>query len=137
MTLRSASFTASFLLLLTGNVAAHHSFSAEFDARKAFKVTGTVTRIEWTNPHVYVYVAVKDDASGAATTWTMELPSPNHLMRHGWTRDDLRVGELVVVEGSPAKDGSRTGNARTIIRTENGSRVYNAAPTRVEFAEAF
>jgi hypothetical protein len=127
--------TLSFLVLLTGTVAAHHSFSAEFDARRAFKVTGTVAGIEWSNPHVYVYVAVKEDTSDAMTTWTMELPSPNHLMRHGWTRDALRIGEQVVVEGSQAKDGSRTGNASTIIRSENGSRVFTAPPARVLFAD--
>jgi hypothetical protein len=134
MRARSASFVLSYVVLLTGTGAAHHSFSAEFDSRQPFKMAGTVTRLEWTNPHVYVYVAVKEDTSDAVI-WTMELPSPNHLARHGWTRQALRVGEQVVVEGSLAKDGSRTGNARTIVRTENGSRVFTAPPARVFFED--
>ena len=71
---------------------AHHSFAAEFDASKPIKLTGTVTKIEWMNPHTYFYIDVKDE-TGKVTNWGMEMGSPNGLMRQGWTRNSMKIGD--------------------------------------------
>ena len=106
---------------------AHHSFSAEFDASKPFKMTGTVTKVEWMNPHTFFYIDVKDEKTGKVTNWAMEMGSPNGLMRAGWTRNTMKIGDLVTVEGSLAKDGSPTGNARAVLLTSTGKRLFAAS----------
>ena len=108
-------------------MSAHHSFSAEFDASKPFKMTGTVTKVEWMNPHTYFYIDVKDDKSGKVDNWAMEMGSPNGLMRAGWTRNTMKVGDVVTVEGSLAKDGSHTGNARAVVMASTGQRLFAAS----------
>jgi hypothetical protein len=94
---------------------AHHSFSAEFDRDKPFKATGTVTKVDWQNPHIWFYIDVKDDKTGKVTNYGWEMGSPNGLMRRGWTRNSLKVGSVVTVEGSMAKDGSNNANASTVM----------------------
>lgn len=101
---------------------AHHSFAAEYDRNKPVNVTGTVTKVEWMNPHARFYVDVKDEA-GKVTNWEFELGSPNGLMRQGWTRNSLKEGDVVSVEGSAAKDGSNLGNART-VKLADGRKVF-------------
>lgn len=115
---------AAVLLASAGRVLAHHSFSAEFDATKRFKFTGTVTKVEWMNPHTFFYIDVVDEQTKKVTNWAMEMGSPNVLMRNGWRRDTLKVGDEVTVEGSLAKDGSPTGNARTVVLASSGKRLF-------------
>jgi hypothetical protein len=106
---------------------AHHSFAAEFDATKPFKLAGTVTKIEWQNPHTFFYIDVTDQPSGKVTNWGMEMGSPNGLMRNGWTRNTLKVGDVVSVEGSLSRDNKPIGNARVVILTATGKRLFAAS----------
>ena len=101
---------------------AHHSFQAEYDADKPVTLKGTVTKVEWTNPHARFYVDVKDQ-TGNVTNWNLELASPNGLMRQGWTRHSLKVGDVVTVTGAMAKDGSNMANARTVTLAD-GRKVF-------------
>jgi hypothetical protein len=93
---------------------AHHSFAAEYDRDKPIKVTGTVTKVEWTNPHARIYLDVKDDATGEVVNWDFELGPPNGLMRQGWNRNSLREGHVVTVNGFLSKDQAHVANARSV-----------------------
>jgi hypothetical protein len=106
-------------------VLAHHSFAAEYDAAKPVTLTGTVTKVEWMNPHARFYIDVKDDA-GKVANWEFELGSPNGLMRAGWTRNSLKQGDTVTVSGSLAKDGSNLANARSVTLAD-GKKVFAAS----------
>ena len=110
------------LLLCTVPMLAHHSFAAEYDSTKPVTLTGTVTKVEWMNPHARFYVDVKDE-KGAMVNWELELGSPNGLMRQGWTRNSLKQGDVVTVAGTLAKDGSKLANARTVTLSD-GRRVF-------------
>ena len=93
---------------------AHHSFAADYDASKPISVFGKVTKFEWMNPHARLYLDVKDN-SGGLTNWEFELGSPNTLMRSGWTRNSLKVGDEVIVKGCRSKDYPNQGNATSIL----------------------
>jgi hypothetical protein len=108
-------------------VFAHHSFAAEYDAAKPVELKGTVTKVEWTNPHARFYVDVKD-ASGKTVNWNLELASPNVLSRNGWTRHSLKEGDVVTVQGSRAKDGDNLANARTVVFAD-GRKVFAGSAT--------
>ena len=110
------------LLLCTVPMLAHHSFAAEYDSAKPITLTGTVTKVEWMNPHARFYIDVKDE-KGEMNNWELELGSPNGLMRQGWTRNSLKKGDVVTIGGSLAKDGSKLANART-VKLADGRQVF-------------
>src|SRR5262245_23654123 len=127
MRTRSAVFLAGLILLGTSIPAlAHHAFAAEFDANKPIRLTGTVTKVEWTNPHAWFYMDVKSD-DGNVMNWGFEMGSPNGLMRAGWTRNSMKIGDVVTVEASRAKDGSNHANARVVTLSSNGQRLFAAS----------
>ena len=101
---------------------AHHSFQAEYDANKPVTLKGTVTKVEWTNPHVWFYVNVKDPNTGEITNWGAEMGPPHGLQRRGWRHDTLKIGEEVTVAGSLAKNGARRVNASKVTMTSTGAR---------------
>jgi len=109
------------LVVVATPVVAHHSFAAEYDANKQVTVKGSVTRIEWTNPHTHVYIDVKDD-KGNMTNLKFELASPLVLLQCGWTARLLNVGDEVTVEGAMAKDGANRANAR-VVTLADGRRM--------------
>ena len=101
---------------------AHHSFAAQFDRSKPITLNGSVTKLEWINPHARFFIDVKD-AGGKVTNWEVELASPNGLMRRGWTRNSLKAGQTVTVNGWVAKDGSSVANAQTVTLSD-GKKVF-------------
>jgi hypothetical protein len=113
------------LLLAALPILAHHSFAAEFDSKQPMTVTGTVTKIEWMNPHTHFYIDVKDD-SGKVVNWDIETGSPNALSRRGWTHNALKVGDIVTVEAFRAKDGSALAAART-VKLPDGRRIFGGS----------
>jgi len=127
--IRTVTLITGFAILLAGArpLLGHHSFAAEFDADKPFKMTGVVTKVEWQNPHTFFYIDVTDQATSKVTNWAMEMGSPNGLMRAGWTRNTMKVGDVVAVEGSLARSGRALGNARTVVLTSTGQRLFAAS----------
>jgi hypothetical protein len=113
---------------------AHHSFQGQYDASKPVTLTGVVTKLEWTNPHAHFYIDVKDEG-GRVTSWDLELASPNVLRRLGWTREILKVGDVITVLGSLARDGSKLASARSVAladgrKMDSGSAADPLAPTK-------
>jgi hypothetical protein len=122
--MRASRLAAAVLgvLALAVPAAAHHSFAAQFDATKPVTLRGVVTKVDFRNPHIWVYFDVKDDA-GKVTAWECEGGAPNALTRQGWTRNSLPIGSQLVVEGFKAKDGTNTCNAR-VWRFADGRTIF-------------
>ena len=121
--------SAAFALVLALPLAAraHHSFAAEFDITKPVTLVVNVTKIEWTNPHTYLFIDVKDAQTGAVTNWEIELGSPNGLTRLGWTRTMLKPGDSVTIEGSMGRNKPNLANARSVVMTATGKKLGAAS----------
>jgi hypothetical protein len=104
-------------------VHAHHSFPAQYDAAKGVTLTGKVTKVEWTNPHIFIYIDVPNETTGAVVNWALEMGGPNALLRLGWKRDSLKPDDLITVEGSLARDGSPLANAKAITMVATGKKM--------------
>jgi hypothetical protein len=131
MTIKPAEFLGvAFLGILFAAavmpIEAHHSFAAEYDASKALRITGVINKVEWTNPHSYLYIDVKDD-HGNLVTWTCEGGAPNTLSRRGFTKNAIKIGDTVTIDGYGAKDGSRLMDARRITLSD-GRSFYSGSP---------
>jgi hypothetical protein len=105
---------------------AHHSFAAQYDTNKPVTMSGVVTKVDWTNPHVYIYVDVTDEKAKKVSNWAFEMGPPHMLQKAGWKRNDLKIGEEVAVDGWLARDGSNSANARRVTRKSTGQ-VLGAA----------
>ena len=116
--------TVAILLVIAAPVLGHHSEAAEYDSTKPVKVTGILKKVEWQNPHVWFYVDVKDE-NGKITTWGFSGAPPGALMRRGITKDALKIGEVVNVEGSRARDGSNNASGRRVTFAD-GRNVFTA-----------
>ena len=115
MRMRAASALVVLVAMFSGgSLGAHHSFAAQYDRNKPVTLKGTVTKLEWANPHIYFYVDVKTD-DGKMEHWAVEGGAPNSLYRAGWRKDSLQVGHVVTVDGWLAKDGSKLANMRTVV----------------------
>ena len=125
-----AAMVATGFLTLPAQVVAHHSFAAEFDADSPIELTGIVTSVKWSNPHTFFYIDVENE-NGDWENWALELGSPNGLMRRGWTRNSLKIGDTVSVTGSRARDGSLKGNAREVVLA-SGQQLFNATNRATE-----
>ena len=114
-------------LLAALPAAPHHSFSAVFDINRPIELTGTVARLQWTNPHAWIYIDV-EDADGSVQTWSVELLGINSLLKQGWTPDVLKPGDVVQVKGFGAKDGSTSSNASVFTMVDTGEQLWVSAP---------
>lgn len=110
------------LLSAGAPVSAHHSFAAEFDGEKKITLTGIVTKVEWTNPHVWFYINVKDPKTGVMANWGAEMGPPHGLQRRGWRQNTMKIGDEVTVDGSMAKNGTKRMNASKVTLTATGAR---------------
>jgi hypothetical protein len=121
--MKQAIWSLAGFLAVAVPVAAHHSFPAQYDVDKPISLTGKVTKVEWTNPHIFIYADVTG-TDGAVASWAFEMGGPNALLRQGWKRDSVKAGDLVTFEGSLARDGSNLVNARTVTMTETGKKMF-------------
>jgi hypothetical protein len=111
------------MLLTPAHTRGHHSASVEFNLDKRVKVTGALTKLDWQNPHIIFYMDAAAEG-GKVASWSWELPSPNQLMRAGWTRNSMKIGDTITVEGLHARDGSNHGMAQTVLLVSTGKQLF-------------
>ena len=133
MNAKFALFLSTLLAAISpAQVFAHHAFAAEFDSDSPIEVQGTVIKVEWTNPHTYFFIEVETE-DGRFEEWAMEMGSPNGLLRRGWSRNSLKIGDVVTVTGSRARDGKAKASAETVV-LDSGERLF-AGTSRPDFEE--
>lgn len=125
----SGLLTGLLLTVLTGSTYAHHSFVAQYDNDARAEISGVIIKVEWLNPHAYFYIDVEDPDNGEVTTWACELGSPVSMLRQGWTRESLVIGEVLEVEGALARDGSPSLSASSVVVESTGQRLFSRQPT--------
>ena len=125
MTSKTVVCCAVLLIMISASVplSAHHSFAAEYDSTKVVKLTGAVTRVDWQNPHAYFYIDVKNSDTGRVENWAFEMGAPSVIARQGWTKTTLKIGDVIIVEGTRAKDGGTHGNARSVYLASTGKKL--------------
>ena len=114
--------TLGLALTVAAPLFAHHSFSAEYGNEPA-NLTGAVTKIEWQNPHVFFYIDVRDEQTGKVTNWALEMGAPSVIQRNGWKRNTMKIGDLVIVTGTKAKNGKPLANARSVVMASTGQKL--------------
>jgi hypothetical protein len=123
MKLASLFIVGSAWLLAAAPASSHHAFAAEFDINRPLKLTGTVTKIEWTNPHAWLFIDAKQD-DGSVQSWAVELVGINDLLRLGWGRDKVKTGDVINVDGFGARNGTNTANAASVTLASTGELLW-------------
>ena len=116
-------FALFLIAAMSAPLLAHHSFAAEYDSKQPITVKGAVTKVEWMNPHVYFYIDVKDEQTGKVANWAFEMGAPAVIQRNGWTRNSMKIGDIVIVDGTRAKSGATHGNARSVTMASTGKKL--------------
>jgi len=137
MKVRMSALASLCLLSLSAAPAwAHHAFTAQYDDTKPISLTGVVVKIEWLNPHAYFFIDVEDENTGDVVTWAAEMGSPVALVRRGWSRNSMKIGDVVAVDGIVARDGSSSLNAQSVVLTSTGQRLFARSAAEERSAES-
>ena len=115
-------FALAIAVAAPAPLVAHHSFAAEYGNEPA-NLKGAVTKIEWQNPHVFFYIDVRDEETGKVTNWALEMGAPAVIQRNGWTRNTMKIGDIVIVTGTKAKNGKPLANARSVVMASTGKKL--------------